>query len=63
MTHYKMADLLEDSKPSDDKETTIPTKIASSILSISLGVERIKLPEPITFTMRLVKVGFSDTSF
>ncbi|XP_041357140.1 adhesion G protein-coupled receptor L4-like isoform X2 [Gigantopelta aegis] len=55
MTHYKMADLLDDSTPSGDKDSTKPNKIASSILSISLGTERIKLVEPVTFTMRLVK--------
>ncbi|XP_046544742.1 adhesion G protein-coupled receptor L3-like [Haliotis rubra] len=57
MTHYKMADLLEE-RPSATDEKRTRTKIASSILSASIGTDShgiIQLSEPITFTMKLTQ--------
>ncbi|XP_046357027.2 adhesion G protein-coupled receptor L3-like [Haliotis rufescens] len=57
MTHYKMADLLEE-RPSATDEKRKSTKIASSILSASIGSDShriVQLSEPITFTMKLTQ--------
>ncbi|KAK6188925.1 hypothetical protein SNE40_005001 [Patella caerulea] len=62
MTHYKMADILDERSPEETDENVIQPKIASYIFSATLdGNDHSRLPEPITFTMKHVH-SFSSNS-